>query len=118
LYNLGCTLIRQNAFDQAIAALERSVDLNPSNAEARINLGFAYSRTNRTWQAITQFEEALRLKPEDAEAQFFLGKLYLAAHNKRLALARYEMLRPMDPILAKQLYTSITNGRVVFVSEK
>jgi Flp pilus assembly protein TadD len=34
-------------FKPAIVSLERAVQLEPGNVEARINLGYAYSQTKR-----------------------------------------------------------------------
>ena len=75
---------REN-FEEAIAALTKAREEEPSSAEAAFYLGMAYRQTNDIANAYRQFEDAVSLKPlsdnavlEMIETATLLGKLDVA----------------------------------------
>lgn len=93
--------------------LQKAVQLQPENAEARINLGYAYGRLKRYREAISEMREALRLKPDDVDGQFFLGTLYLLVKDRQAALVQLEAVRSLNPQLGEKLYEAIYRGKIV-----
>ena len=64
--------------DDAIAHLQRVVEINPLNADAYHNLAVAYGLQRRIDLAIPAAQAAVRLKPESAAAQEQLRRLLAA----------------------------------------
>jgi cytochrome c-type biogenesis protein CcmH/NrfG len=105
-------------FQDAVFPLERAIELQPDNVEARVNLACAYAHVKRRAEAILQMREVVRLQPTDVEAQFFLGTLYVLEKEKPQALAQYEAVKSLNRELAQKLYGAIYRGKVVMVAEK
>jgi Tfp pilus assembly protein PilF len=64
LFNFGCTLLSLRRFDEAIDALERSVQSDPTLAEALHNLAIAHAQLGH-WETAGEFcERALALDRE------------------------------------------------------
>ena len=88
------TLLRH--YDEAIAALEHAIELNPSFAQGYFALGFAMIWAGREDEAIALIERAVELSPRDphlwtfyqvrALAHFSLGELKSAAFFARKAI--------------------------------
>jgi superkiller protein 3 len=60
--------LRQGRFDQAIAHLQKELQVNPSSAEAHNNLGIALSQEGRIDQAISEWEKTIELEPGNLNA--------------------------------------------------
>lgn len=95
---LGRTLSLLMRFEEANRALELSIELNPSFAQAYFALGFSRTHSGRPEQAIPLFETAVDLSPRDphlwtfhhmrAMAHFRLGELEQAERFVRLSVAQ------------------------------
>ena len=75
----------ESSTDEAIAALEDAVKLNPSVAGPRVLLGKLLVKRGEPDRAARQFEEALRLKPDDHTAAYPLAMIYRRAGNLKRA---------------------------------
>jgi len=64
--------------DEAIAHLQRAVEINPLNADAYHNLAIAYALKRRLDDAIASAQTAVRLKPDSAPAREMLQRLLAA----------------------------------------
>ncbi len=62
--------------EEAVAALCRSIEVDPTSAPARVALGFEYQSQGFHDEAVVQFEVAARLRPEWPDVQYNLGLLY------------------------------------------
>jgi tetratricopeptide (TPR) repeat protein len=60
---------------EAVAALEKSIALNPQVAQARILLGKFLARSGQTERAKAMVEEALRLDPDNVTAMYQLAQI-------------------------------------------
>lgn len=56
-YNLGNALYRQQQFDQAVASYEKSLGLNPSDRDAKINLEMALEKLEEQQQEQNQQQD-------------------------------------------------------------
>ena len=63
----------QGRSKDGLQMLERSVKLDPSNAEALFQLGALYDRAKRNEQAAAAFEQVVKLRPNDARAYDYLA---------------------------------------------
>jgi TolB-like protein/Tfp pilus assembly protein PilF len=72
--------------DMAIAALERSVQLNPNLADVYGALGMALAVAGRSDEAMSSLEKAMRLSPQDPWMGFYL----VSAGWAQFAAERYE----------------------------
>ncbi len=77
-------------FDAAIAAFERSLEIDPAASDGRIKLGQAYFRNNRIDDALAQYERAAAEDSDDHEAHLNLAEAYLAGGEWEPAAAAAE----------------------------
>jgi predicted O-linked N-acetylglucosamine transferase (SPINDLY family) len=90
---MGGRLILQGRLEEAIAACEKSVEMNPTLAESHYNLGIAWRRLGKIEPAMAGYRRAIRLRPEFADAHNnlgnalrSLGKLDEAVESLKLAV--------------------------------
>ncbi len=89
LTNLGNALTAQGDLDEAIAAYQRAVFLDPAFALARNNLGTTYRAQGKLDEAAHCFREVLRHDPAFAEAHVNLGDVLQAQGKLDQALNCY-----------------------------
>ena len=78
------------------ALLKKSIALDTSLAEARLQLGNLYSDQTHYAQAIPYYKRAIALNSDLADAHYRLGQAYVRTNQKDLAqpeLALYQQLR-------------------------
>lgn len=74
----GLAALNAGKIDEAIAAFEKALQLDPSLAAAHYNLGAAYERKDKLDEARKHFQEAVKLKPDFGEAYLAIGNSYLS----------------------------------------
>ena len=80
--NLGIVLGNAGKTEEAIAALEKTAELNPTSAgQAYYNLGAVMTNTGRTAAAVEAFKKAIEFDPENAEAYYQLGISYFGSSD-------------------------------------
>ena len=85
--NLGLVHFGQRHFDEAAAALEKSLELD-ARPHAFKMLGRVQTARSKPALAERAFVEAARLGPEDAEARYLLGRLY-QSQDRLVEAARF-----------------------------
>ncbi|MGE5594353.1 MAG: tetratricopeptide repeat protein [Betaproteobacteria bacterium] len=93
----GCDLLRDGRLDEAQAALEAAISLDPENAEAQNKLGVILARKGRLDEAEIRFERALALNPRYAAAMSNLGNIYKEKNMLDRAIECYNMALSIDP---------------------
>ena len=73
LYKEGVKYGLAGLFPQAVEILQRSIKLDPENADAHYALGHAYFDLKQYRNAIESLKAAVRLNPNDAQARDRLG---------------------------------------------
>ena len=86
-YYLGNTLMAQNRLDEAVAAFQAALRLQPQLAEAHCNLGDALQNQERYHEAENCYRKAIGLRPALIGAHINLG-LALFAQKKLDELRR------------------------------
>ena len=85
---LGVVHFAERHFDQAAAALEKSLELDATQPQAFKMLGRVHTARSKPALAERAFAEAGRLAPRDAEPRYLLGRLY-QSEGRLVEAARY-----------------------------
>jgi len=112
--NLGNSYTDVGNIEQALVALERAVEINPSLAECRTNLGNIYLKKDRIEDAIKQYRAALQINPAGAKTHNNLGNAYTKAGRLDDAISEYSESLELDPDFA-EVYTNLS---VVYCEKK
>ena len=73
-HGLGKMLVRQAKLDEGVEALSLAVELEPDNADYRLQLGFALANANLPGRSLPHLREGLRLRPDVIEIEANLHK--------------------------------------------
>ena len=76
-FNLGNQFYEAGQLDEAVAAYQKALELDPKYQGAYANLGVTYYQQQKFDLAASQYEKALELDPQDGEVAYNLGALYL-----------------------------------------
>ena len=97
LYNRGGELRQLRRFDEAIAAFDGAIALQPGYAEAHNGRGIVLANLNRVADALASFENAVALKPDYAEAYNNRGMILQDLARLDEALASYDRALELNP---------------------
>ena len=79
----------------------RAIELDPGDAQARLNYGTMLAQSGRVDEGIDQLREAVRLAPGRLPpAHANLGMLYLSRGQNDQALAEFRLALAIDPNFA------------------
>ena len=95
---LGYVYLRRAQYDLAVSELQRSIQLNPNDAESRSRLGSAMLYSGQPREAVRWKESALRLDPQLGPGTFMiLGQAYylLGEYDKAITILEKGLAR--DP---------------------
>ena len=82
---------------EAIAELEKAVELGPRFADLRTRLGVLLRDTGDRAKAQDHFEKAIESNPRYVQARIMLGVLMLSAGDNARAIAQFEQVLADDP---------------------
>ena len=77
----AAALLSEGKINEAVAAFEKIVEENPTNANSQYNLGVAYERRDQYEKARERFEEAIKIKPDFGSAYLSIGNSFMAQKN-------------------------------------
>jgi len=113
-FELGNGHYEAGRWDQAVAAYQKAIKLDPNYQAAYANLGVTYYQQQKFNLAALQYEKALELNPQDGEVAYNLGVLYLqqalaqGSSDQELlnqAVTQLETAREMSPNLAEPYFS-------------
>ncbi|MGH8595189.1 MAG: tetratricopeptide repeat protein, partial [Gammaproteobacteria bacterium] len=85
-------------FDEAIAAAERAIDLDPNSADALITLGEVLSFAGRANEGVPLVERAMRLNPQYPPAYLWaLGQTYYFSGRTEEAIVAFNRVITRNP---------------------
>jgi tetratricopeptide (TPR) repeat protein len=87
--NLGNSYNEVGDTNQAMLALERAVEINPTLAESRLNLGNIYLKKDKIEDAKHEYEAALEIDPDNAKTYNGLGNAYTKQGRLNDAISQY-----------------------------
>jgi Tfp pilus assembly protein PilF len=88
--NLGSLLVEQGQTKEALASLQKAVELAPGSAYCHLKLGAYYRKIGQLDSAQRELEKATQLEPENAAAHYQLGRLYKETHATDRAKAEFD----------------------------
>ena len=94
---LGLALQGENKFDQAVAAFERAIELNPSYAMAHHSLGVLQVAQGRADEAISHYEQAIRFSAGYVLAYRNYGNLLARQGDYHGAMELYTKAAAVQP---------------------
>jgi tetratricopeptide (TPR) repeat protein len=107
--NLGNSYSEIGDTKQAMLALERAVEINPSLAESRTNLGNIYLKKDRIEDAVHEYEAALEIDPSNAKTHNNLGNAYAQRGRLNDAISQYMQSVELDPNFI-EAYKNLANA--------
>lgn len=109
LYKEGVKYGLAGLFPQAVQVLERSVKLDPANADAHFALGHAYYDLKQYRNAIESLKMAVALDPKDSEARDRLGlarAMLWEQDNAKLTVERQRTAQKPQPVVEQVSMTA------------
>jgi len=97
---LGRAYEELDQYEQAIAAHQKAVEINPDYYAAWVNLGVAYRLAGNFDEAEKSYNTALQIEPEYAQLHASLGALYIFKNEPERAIASLEKAIELEPQLA------------------
>jgi Tfp pilus assembly protein PilF len=79
LANLGFARLEEKRYDEAIAYLQRAIQLKPQFATPHVHLARVYTAQGKNAAAEAEFRRAIEIHPTDSAARKALGHFYLDA---------------------------------------
>jgi len=102
--------------DQALAAYETSLKLNPNNLESHLGLADFYFRQGLTQDALGEYRQAVSVSPESARAYRELAEVELSLNHFPESIAAAKRAFELDPSERKSRYieaiASMRGGRL------
>ena len=103
-FRRGVAFCQAGKFDEAIAAWQEVLKLQPENPYALANTGIVYTEQARWPQAREMFVRALKTQPDNAEAHYGLGMAEAQMGNYAGAIAAWETTLHLQPNNADARY--------------
>ncbi len=99
--NLGLESLQKGKVDEAIAHLQKAVEIQPRLAEAQTGVGYALLKKGEAKEAGSHFQRALELQPRSAEAQAGLANALCKQGQIDEAVARWHKALEINPDYAE-----------------
>jgi FimV-like protein len=96
----GLVALMDNRTEDAEAAFQKAIELDPADASGYEQLARLYAKTGRLNEAVTTYEKAIKARPEDPNLHYFLGTLYSFGGAQDKAIECYENAIKYGPDLA------------------
>jgi TolB-like protein/cytochrome c-type biogenesis protein CcmH/NrfG len=84
-------------YDPALRELDRTVELQPNNANARVFYASIYRRRGEWLRALTEFERAAELDPRDSQIPTEIGNTYMTLRRWSDAEHAFTRALALDP---------------------
>lgn len=110
-YELGNALYDMGRYEEARAAYEAAVQLNPNHAWALCNLGLCLKRLGRRGEAIKAYRAALALEPDDKTTLWNLANALNGANDVE---GQLETLRQLTQAHPDDLQPHVELARALF----
>jgi len=102
--DLGNLRLRQGRADEAVAAHERAIRLDPRFVAAYINLADAWRQQEREPEAEKVLRQGLAVLPRDAELHYALALVLVRRHENDAALGEFVEAARLAPDNARYAY--------------
>ena len=96
-YNLGLAYYHSGQTENAIAAYQKAIQLEPNFADAYGGLGVIYWRTGNLDKAIRYCQKAIKIAPENIEFHQNLTRIYWQKGRYDAAAVGYKIILELNP---------------------
>ena len=96
-YNAAKQAIGDGKYSAAVPLLQKTIEHDPSNADAWNELGFSYRKLGKFADALNSYEKALAINPAHLGANEYLGELYIQTGDMPKAEERLAKLNTLCP---------------------
>jgi tetratricopeptide (TPR) repeat protein len=96
-FMIAVVLDRLGEIDQAIAKLEESKKINPTDAGLIFQLGVLYYKNEQFDKARVELESSVKLADNYSNARYFLGLIYDKQGDKQKALEQFKKVAELNP---------------------
>ncbi|MEQ9235725.1 tetratricopeptide repeat protein [Coleofasciculus sp. E2-BRE-01] len=103
-FNQGNKFIEKQQYDDAIAAYDKAIQLNPNVYQAWYNRGLCLAELHQFKEAITSYQKAIKIKPDFYQAWNSLGNAFYHSHQYTEAITAYDHALQLEPNLADTWY--------------
>ena len=90
--------------EEAIAAYEAALELEPGYVSAMTNLGVAYYNIGQLDEAVAEYQKALQVAPDDEAIHSNLAAAYVQQGKLDEALAAYNRALELEPSLSQAYF--------------
>jgi tetratricopeptide (TPR) repeat protein len=104
LLDKGLQYLGQARYEQAIAALRHTLELDPQLIMARYDLGVAYFSDGQFKEARQAFQEVRRQNPNHVFSVYFLARLDLIEEDLDGAIRGFQLLLDQKPVADEMYY--------------
>lgn len=102
--NRGAELMNEGRWEEALAELDKAIELDPNNAYAYTNRGGVNAGLGQYEQAIADLDKAIELDPNLASAYDSRGGAYAGPEQYEQAIADLDKAIDLEPSLAGAYY--------------
>lgn len=106
LYNRGNLLHESARYEDAIAAYDQALEMQPNDHAALNNKGYALDDLGRYEEAIAAYNRAIAIKPDKYEALYNKGYALFQLGRYEEAIAVYHQVLTLRPMHYKALYNT------------
>jgi len=96
-YLRGMVLYKQNKNDEALAAFQKTLTIDPNYSSAQYYVAATYDRLNQSDQSIAMYKKTVEKDPEFAPAWYDMGVAYYNAGDYDKAADAYQHSTQLDP---------------------
>lgn len=101
--NLGIEYLNKGQFDLGIKSLNKALDLNPKDFDARNNVAAALYNLGQYQEALKVYQEIIKQAPNHAAAHSNIGMVYEQLKNKEGTIDSYKRALEINPNLIEPL---------------
>ncbi len=101
--SLGLAHLEDKRFDEAIVAYQRSIELDPYNADAQMNLANIFQSQKRFEESRQHLDLALQANPKHVYSMMNLGVWYSVQGNIEEALECFDRAQTMNPAIVEPM---------------
>jgi tetratricopeptide (TPR) repeat protein len=116
-FQTGLDYLLNDDFEEAIAALNKAIKMNPNCSHCFFARGFAYENLNKTFDALEDYDAAINLNPDNADIYYYRGKLrMLQPTDRNWAIDDFTKCLELDPKNSNQYYSM--RGKAYSLNQK
>ncbi len=94
----GLIYSEQRRLNEAVAAFQKAIEINPQDVDAKLFLAHAYAMNEGTFpEAVNAYRQVLEAQPDNIEVRAELARIYSEANNHGEAIQQYRALLQQHP---------------------